>query len=143
MKKNYLYHAKRFRHSRLTGSKVRALASKLISELLWRRKWQPTTVFLPGKSHGWRSLTGYSPWGRKESDTTEPLHFASLQLQLEKEMATHSASLPGKSHGQRSLAGCSPWGHKDLGTTEQLIQHSFNWQCYILQRSQELDENPQ
>ena len=41
----------------------------------WRRKWQPTPVPLPGKSHGWRSLAGYSPWGRKESDTTEQLHF--------------------------------------------------------------------
>ena len=37
----------------------------------WRRKWQPTPVFLPGKSHGQRSLVGYSPWGRKESDTTD------------------------------------------------------------------------
>ena len=36
----------------------------------WRRKWQPTPVFLPGESHGQRSLAGYSPWGRKESDTT-------------------------------------------------------------------------
>ena len=34
----------------------------------WRRKWQPTPVFLPGKYHGWRSLVGYSPWGRKELD---------------------------------------------------------------------------
>ena len=33
------------------------------------------SVFLPGKSHGWRSLEGYSPWGHKELDTTEPLHF--------------------------------------------------------------------
>ena len=41
----------------------------------WRRKWQPTPVFLPGKSHGWRSLVGYSPWGRKESDMTKRLHF--------------------------------------------------------------------
>ena len=32
----------------------------------WRRKWQPTPVFLPGKSHGQRSLVGYSPWGRKK-----------------------------------------------------------------------------
>ena len=40
----------------------------------WRRKWQPTPVFLPGESHGWRSLVGYSPQGRKESDTTERLH---------------------------------------------------------------------
>ena len=36
-----------------------------------RRKWQPTPVFLPGESHGQRSLAGYSPWGGKESDTTE------------------------------------------------------------------------
>ena len=34
-------------------------------------KWQPTPVFLPGESHGQRSLVGYSPWGHKESDTTE------------------------------------------------------------------------
>ena len=33
-----------------------------------RRKWQPTPVFLPGKSYGQRSLAGYSPWGRRESD---------------------------------------------------------------------------
>ena len=37
----------------------------------WRRKWQPTPLFLPGESHGERSLVGYSPWGRKELDTTE------------------------------------------------------------------------
>ena len=36
-----------------------------------RRKWQPTPVFLPGKSHGKRSLVGYSPWSRKEWDTTK------------------------------------------------------------------------
>ena len=40
-----------------------------------RRQWQPTPVLLPGKSHGWRSLVGCSPWGRKESDMTEQLHF--------------------------------------------------------------------
>ena len=37
----------------------------------WRRKWQPTPVRFPGDSHGQRSLAGYSPWGRKESDMTE------------------------------------------------------------------------
>ena len=40
-----------------------------------RRRWHPTPVLLPGKSHGWRSLVGCSPWGRQESDTTERLHF--------------------------------------------------------------------
>ena len=46
-----------------------------VSKIPWRRKWQSTPALLPGKSHGWRSLIGYSPWGRKESDTTERLHF--------------------------------------------------------------------
>ena len=42
---------------------------------LWRRKWQHTPILLPAESHGGRTLVGYSPWGRKESDTTERLHF--------------------------------------------------------------------
>ena len=40
----------------------------------WRRKWQQTPVLLPGESHGGRSLVGCSPWGLRESDTTERLH---------------------------------------------------------------------
>ena len=43
--------------------------------LLWRRKWQPIPVLLPGESHGQKSLVGYSPWGFKELETTERLHF--------------------------------------------------------------------
>ena len=39
----------------------------------WRRKWQPTPVFLPGEFHRQRNLVGYSPWGHRESDTTEQL----------------------------------------------------------------------
>ena len=46
-----------------------------IGKIPWRRKWQPTPVLLPGEPHGGRSLVGYSPWGRKESDMTERLHF--------------------------------------------------------------------
>ena len=42
-----------------------------LRKIPWRRKWQPTPVFLPGESHGQRSLEGHSPWGGKESDTTE------------------------------------------------------------------------
>ena len=42
-----------------------------VRKIPWRRKWQSTPVFLPGKSHGQKSLVGYSPWGRKESDITE------------------------------------------------------------------------
>ena len=54
---------------------LRAMWETLVQSLgwedPWRRKWQPTPVFLPGESHGRRSLVGYSSWGRKESDTTE------------------------------------------------------------------------
>ena len=42
-----------------------------VRKILWRREWQCIPVFLPGESHGERSLVGYSPWGCKESDTTE------------------------------------------------------------------------
>ena len=60
---------------------VRSLgwADPWVGQIPWRRKWQPTPVFLPGESHG-RSLVGYSSWGRKESDTTERLHFLSKSL---------------------------------------------------------------
>ena len=42
----------------------------LIRKSLWRRKWQSTPVFLPGKCQGQRLLVGYSPWGPKELDMT-------------------------------------------------------------------------
>ena len=45
-----------------------------VKKIPWRRTWQRTPVFLPGKSHGQKSLAGYSPWGFKESDTTEHTH---------------------------------------------------------------------
>ena len=45
-----------------------------VGKIPWRRKWQPTLVFLSGKSHKQRSLTGYSPWVHEESDSTEQLN---------------------------------------------------------------------
>ena len=48
----------------------------------WRRKWQHTSVFLPGESHGQRRLAGYSPQGRKETDTTEATEQANRQVQI-------------------------------------------------------------
>ena len=53
------------------------LVSDVLHNDLTFAKWQPTPVLLPGESHGRRSLMGCSPWGRKESDTTEGLHFTS------------------------------------------------------------------
>ena len=65
------------------GSEVNASASSAgdlvfdpwVRKIPWWRKWQPTPVFLLGKSHGWRSLVGYSPWHHKESNMTEQFHF--------------------------------------------------------------------
>ena len=45
-----------------------------VGKIPWRRKWQPTPEFLPGKFHEQRSLAGYSPWGGKESNTTKQLN---------------------------------------------------------------------
>ena len=42
-----------------------------VRKILWRKEWLPTPAFWPGEFHGQRSLTGYSPWGRKELDTTK------------------------------------------------------------------------
>ena len=66
------------------GSEVKASAwnagdpgfNPWVGKIPWRRKWQPTPIFLPGESHGWRSLVGYSSRGHKELDTTEQLHFS-------------------------------------------------------------------
>ena len=49
-----------------------------VGKIPWRRKWQRTSVLLPGEFRGLRSLVGYSPWSHKESDTTEQLHFPGL-----------------------------------------------------------------
>ena len=60
-----------------------------------RRKWQPTPVFLAGKSHGQRSLAGYNPWGHKGSDMTERLHFPFPFLVQERSwQVSGAASIP-------------------------------------------------
>ena len=58
---------------------VSLISLSVFSLLVYRRRqWHPTPVLLPGKSHGWRSLVGCSPWGLEELDTTErlPFHFS-------------------------------------------------------------------
>ena len=56
------------------------LGSILVRKVPWKRKWQPTLVFLPGKACGQGSLTGYSSWCYKESNTTEHILFLLLLL---------------------------------------------------------------
>ena len=61
----------------------------------WRRKRQPTPVFLTGKFHGWRSLAGHSPWGRKELDMTEPLPSTSCHVSINPKLTPLSPSAFG------------------------------------------------
>ena len=67
--------------------------SPWVWKIPWRRAWQPTPVFLPGESHGERSLVGYSPWGCKESDVTEWL---SMHIRVCKHpsLQTNKAKIP-------------------------------------------------
>ena len=76
-----------------------------VREIPWRRRWQPTPVLLPEKSHGLRSLVGCSPWSRWESDTTKRLHFHFSLSCIEKEMATHSRVLAWRIPGTADPSG--------------------------------------
>ena len=59
----------------------------------WRREWQPTPVFLPGESDGQRSLAGYSPWGRRESDTIKRVtHIHTFSVGFTDHCSTTSSS---------------------------------------------------
>ena len=99
----------------------------LLPEVLWDRV-VPTPVFLPGEFHGWRSLVGYSPWGHKESDTSEQLHFLSFYGSFwRRKWQLVPVFLPGEFHGWRSLVGYSPRGHKESDTTEQLHFHFLSY----------------
>ena len=68
----------------------------------WRRAWQPAPVFLPGESHGQKSLVGYSPWARKESDTTEASEYTTTQCPMNSE-ETASVNIVLRVH---SLSPC-------------------------------------
>ena len=99
------------------GKKTEAQGCKF--KVNWRRKWLPTPVLLPGESHGKRSLVGYSPWGHKESDRTERLHFTHFILyHWKRKWQSTPVSLPGEPHGQRSLAGHGTWGCRELDMTK-------------------------
>ena len=77
---------------------------------------------LPGKSHGWRSLVGCSPWGCKELDTTERLLSLFTFLHWKRKWQPTPVFLPGESQGRQSLVGCHLWGRTGSDTTEATQQ---------------------
>ena len=64
-----------------------------VRKIPWRRKWQPTPIFLPGKSHGQRSLVGYNPWGHKESDATEHISVNQEWVEIYNTILVNDASI--------------------------------------------------
>ena len=111
-------------------AKSRILLSDFtFSFMHWRRKWQPTPVFLPGESQGQRSLVGFRLWGRTESDTTERLPFYfPLFTHWRRKWQPTPVFLPGESQGHRNLVGCRLWGRAESDTTEQL-HFDFSLSC--------------
>ena len=97
----------------------------------WRREWQPTPVLLPGKSHGQRSLVGYSPWGRKELDTMSDFHFTHLFLLLLHQLHLRSLGIrsqrlgaPVLSHSCNSLSLSLPFRRSWWGSTFSPVRKS-------------------
>ena len=92
-----------------------ATSLSLSTFMHWRRQWQPTPVFLPGESHGWRSLVGRGPWVAESrtrlSDFTFTFHFHAL----EKEMTTHSSVLAWRIPGTAEPGGLPSMGLHRVG----------------------------
>ena len=102
-----------------------------VRKIPWRREWQPTPVFLPGKSRGQRNLTGHSSWGHKESDMTERAH-TYLTRRLIFFMLNHSGLL-GRLAGVRKLI--------EEGKYEGMMKRVFislgciytmEWNCWVM-----------
>ena len=93
-----------------------------VGKIPWRRKWQPTSVFLPGESHGQRSLAGYSWWGCKESDTTEPLTLSLVVWRLRLLASTAGGTNSTPSLGTKIPACCKaqPKRKKELYKIKQI-----------------------
>ena len=109
-----------------------------VGEIPWRTwAWQPTPVFLPGESHGQRSLARYSPWSRKELDTTEGMEhthtgylppewlFGEMSVQI------FCLSISSSPYGPETLTPTSvslhphPWGLSSLYLSPIVITDSF------------------
>ena len=90
-----------------------------------------TFPLLPGKSHGWRSLVGCSPWGLEESEMTRQLLLSLFTfIYWRRKWQPTPVFLPGESQGQQSLVGCRLWGCTESDTTEatyQQQQQSSSW----------------
>ena len=94
------------------------LGNVSISSRLWRSQWHPTPVLLPGKSHGWRSLVGCSPWVAKSWTWLNDFTFTFPFMHWRWKWQPTPVFLSGESQGWGSLVGCCLWGLEESDTTE-------------------------
>ena len=101
----------------------RVTSLSLFTFMHWRRKWQPTPVFLPGESQGWGSLVGCRLWSSAEStrlsDFTSLTSTYFILYYWRRKWQPTPVFLPGESHGQRNLVGYSLWGCKEMDIPER------------------------
>ena len=104
-----------------------------VGKIPWRKKWQPTRVFLPGESHGQRSLAGHSPSGGRESDTTERLTIFTFTVSCARKIGkkTHDWGLrlrlseaKHKNRNQQSKIGVNEVGGK-IGKNQSARQYAY------------------
>ena len=114
-----------------------------VRKIPWRRKWQPTPVFLPGESHGQRSLAGYSPLGCKSRTRLSDFTFTSHFHALEKEMATHSSVLAWRIPGTEEPEGLQSTGSQRVGNAGArkaemcVLPQTLQFWCCILMKCTE------
>ena len=97
----------------------------ILRKILWRRAWQPTPVFLPGESHGQRSLVGYNPWGHKESVMTEQLTHTHTHIHTH----THTVSTIYFKEPALTIVGAGKF--KILMDIQQARNSSRIWGCCL------------
>ena len=79
-----------------------------VRKIPWRIMWEPTLVFLPGRSHGQRSLMGYSPWGHNESDRTEATEYEHSSIKFSCSVGSNSFQLQGLQHARLPCPSPTP-----------------------------------
>ena len=120
----FLTRSKGLLNSWLQSPSAVILEPKICSTIfIWRKKWRPTPVLLPGKSHGWRSLVGYSPWSRRVGHAWATSIHSLHTLSLEKEMATHSSVLAWRVSGTEEPGG--PWSMASQGVGHDWSDWAF------------------
>ena len=114
-----------------------------LGKIPWRRKWQATPVFLPGKFHGWRSLLSYHPWDCKESHTAEQLHFTSLHfatpwtaahqtLSMESPTQEYCSGLPLPSPGDFPNPGIKTMSPVSPALAGEFFISATTWEAHSL-----------